>query len=130
MKKWLLLGALLLGGALYAFWPSGWGALRAKDDAVLRGLADQRAGERAALGRITGDAARVSADVAAERRRIAELESRLRALEADRAKRASESAALVKRAQEPGGAEAVADAYRAAGYQAVVVRVKVQPVQR
>ena len=130
MKKWLVLGVVLAGLAVYAFWPSGWRAQGARDAEVMRGLADQRAGERAALGRITGDAARVAPQIDAQRREIAALRARLNAVEADRAKRASEGAALVKRSQEPGGAEAVAQAYRDAGYQAVVVRVKVQAVQR
>jgi len=125
VKKWLVLGVVLAGLAVYALWPGGWARWRAEDAEVMRGLADQRAGERAALGRITGDAARVAGDVAAERRRIADLENRLKAVEADRAKRASEGAALIKRSTEPGGAGAVAESYRQAGYQAVVVRVKV-----
>jgi TolA-binding protein len=114
--RWLLLGAVLLvGAAAFVLWPSP------PHDTAFR---DQRAGERQHLESLGSVTAKVTAEIQAARQAIPKLEARIAELERERLKVREAGAALVERASQDGGAQAVVDSYRAAGYQAVVVRVK------
>lgn len=131
MTRYLLGGVLVLALVGAWWWTRGdHAAQRAEDQRVEQAFSDQRKGERDTLKVVTTDQARIRAAAGVERETVAALERRIAAMEADRAKRAAEGAQLVEQASKDGGAQAVVDAYRAAGWQAVVVKVKRQPVQR
>jgi phage shock protein A len=116
VRRWAWAGLLLLlAGGVY-FWPA-----RTNERAAYE---TQRAGERQHLESLQSVTAKVTEELRAARQAIPKLEARIAELERDRLKVREAGAALVERASQDGGAQAVVDSYRAAGYQAVVVRVK------